>query len=150
MLKPNDFLSKKFKFSLFGISKKDVLEFNKEASNDFEKMIIEISEQRAKNKLLEDELTKFKELENSLKGALILANDSKDQIVTNAREKAQNILDQANNQANEITSQVNSEYIKIKLDYENLINQYKIFLNKYKMDLETELEKTNKKLTTLD
>jgi cell division initiation protein len=99
---PNDIQNILFKKSLFGFNQFQVNDVLDKIVEDFSDLIRENAKMKDKLEDLQDKVKYYKTIENSLQNSLIVAQQTSDDIVANAKKNAENILKEAELNAQEI------------------------------------------------
>lgn len=143
MITPLDIQNKEFKKSIRGYNESQVDEFLDEIIRDYENIYKENLELKDKILLLNEQIEKYNNLENTLKETLVVAQSTADELISSAKEKAGIIMEDANVQSKRAIDEANQEIIKIRKEYESLLKEMIIFKTRYKSLIESQL-------TTLD
>lgn len=142
MLTPIEIQGKVFKSGI-GYDKKDVDAFFRELLHNYEALYKENVELSDKISILNDGITHYKTIENTLQKALVLAEKAAEETKQAANQKALAIEKEAHTTANLITAEAKNELNRIHLQTIELVQQY----NKYKIQFkklgETQLELLN-------
>lgn len=143
---PNDLQNIMFKKSVYGYNALQVDDVLDKVVEDLAELIKDNA--RLKDKLddIQGRLDYYKGIEKSLQNSLIVAQQTSDEIITNARKNADNIIKEAELNAKQIIDQANSEVLTIKLEYENI----KRDIEAYKTKLETIIRAQLRSLQNLD
>lgn len=131
MLTPIEIQGKVFKSGI-GYDKKDVDSFVRELLHNYEVLYKENVELQDKIAILNDGITHYKTIENTLQKALVLAEKAAEETKQAANQKALSIEKEAHLQANLITSEAKNELNRIHLKTIELVQQY----NRYKIQFE--------------
>ena len=116
MLTVKDIDSRMFEQAKPGYKPEEVDEFLKEISESFKALQDELAEKDKKMSFLVETVKKYKEEEEDLKGALILAQKQSREVIAAAQEKAEQIIAEAN--------------VKSDADFRsNLLNMYREHLS---------------------
>lgn len=102
MLTVKDIDSRMFEQAKPGYKPEEVDEFLKEVSESFKALQDELAEKDKKMSFLVETVKKYKEEEEDLKGALILAQKQSREVIAAAQEKAEQIIAEANVKSDEI------------------------------------------------
>lgn len=102
MLTPLDIHNKEFRRSFRGYSEAEVDEFLDQVVRDFEALLREKTALEERVEELENRLSNYQALEETLKQTLILAEATADEVRANARREAEIILKEAQAKAKEI------------------------------------------------
>ena len=103
LLKPEDIQNQKFSQSLRGYNVGEVDEFLEKVYRDYQRLLTEKKKMGEKINFLHGEVTSYKEKEESIKKALILAQESAEKLLKEKTREAEEILEKAKKTAEEIT-----------------------------------------------
>ncbi|WP_203227626.1 DivIVA domain-containing protein [Calorimonas adulescens] len=140
MLSPVDIQNKKFKRTFRGYSDEEVDKFLDEIIEDYERLYRENMELKDKITSLNDKLNDYKNLEDTLKNILITAQQTSDEIKSNARVKAEMIIKEAEERADRIIEDSNAKAYEIKKEYERIKNEMEVFKSKVRSMLVSQIE----------
>lgn len=140
MLTPMDIQNKEFKKGFRGYSEDEVDEFLDQIMIDYEKLYKENMELKEKIEKTHDQMDKYKNIEETLKNTLIVAQSSAEEVRGNALKKSELIIGEAEQQAKEILHNSRSEVEKVKQEYEEVKKQMQIFKTRYKTLLQSQLD----------
>lgn len=143
MLTPMEIHNKEFKKVMRGYKEEEVDEFLDKVVADFEKLYRENSELKDKLSVINERVESYNLMEKTLQNTLIVAQTTADDVVANARKKAEIILKEAEDQARGIVEEANRSVINIHQEYENLKKEVQVFKTRFKTLLESELESLN-------
>lgn len=118
---------RKFNSSFNGYSKLEVNNFVNEVTNEYETMLTKLKNQDEQIKSLKSELEKYKSMENTLNRAIMVAEDSSNQIRKVARDEAQGVIEDARRNASRIVNDALLKADKIEQDAENLKRRVIVF-----------------------
>jgi len=144
MITPLEVQNKDFTKALNGYNKHEVDEFMAEVSRKLELSLIEEENSKKRVKDLESQLEKFLSIETSLKGALVIAEDTSREVKKNASEKAKLIILDAETEAKRIIDDANNEAIEVKHRIQELNKEYIAFKMKFKALVSAQLETIDK------
>lgn len=140
MLKPNDISEKKFEKSAFGYKPEEVDSFLAEIYVAFSEMYEEKAATEEKLEVLAGKVEEYRASEDSLKTVLVGAQKLGDNIIRDAKAKAEVILNDAENQMKQAYADSESKIIKEKetlLDLQKKTADFKKdLLAMYKQHLE--------------
>lgn len=128
MLTPLDIENKVFKKSTFGYDKADVEEFLSVVLDSYEKSYKENIVLRDRMNVLTDGIQQYKNMEDSLQSALVIAQSTGEEVKKSAREKAENILKEVEIRSFEMISSAKSEVNNINAKFNEVrreLEQYK-------------------------
>lgn len=139
MLTPLDIQNKEFAKEFRGYSMQEVDEFLNLVIDGYERLYKENIESKDSITKLEESLKQYKNLENTLQSALVVAQSASEQVQKNAEEKAENIIADANNKAKEIIANSFEEVKKLEYRYEELKRSIDVYRAKMTALLESQL-----------
>ncbi len=139
MITPLDIQNKEFRRSLRGYNEAEVDEFLDDLMRDYEKIYKENLELKDKILVLNEQIDRYNNLENTLKETLIVAQSTADEVIAAAKEKAKSIIDSANIEAKKLIDEANEEVHKIRKAYENLLREMLLFKTRYRSFIEAQL-----------
>ena len=139
MLTPLDIQNKEFGREFRGYSMQEVDEFLNLVIDGYERLYKENMEAKDSITKLQESLKQYKNLENTLQSALVVAQSASEQVQKNAEEKAENIIADANNKAKEIVANSFEEVKKLEYRYEELKRSIDVYRAKMTALLESQL-----------
>ena len=139
MLTPLDIQNKEFKKAFNGYSMQEVEDFLNLVIDGYEKLYKENMDCKDKITKLEESLSQYKSIENTLQSTLLVAQSAGEQVQKNAEEKAANIIADANNKAKEIVADSFEEVKKLEYRYEELKRGIDVYTAKMTALLESQL-----------
>ncbi|ROR29155.1 cell division initiation protein [Mobilisporobacter senegalensis] len=142
MLTPIEIQGKVFKSGI-GYDKKDVDSFVRELLHNYEVLYKENVELQDKIAILNDGITHYKTIENTLQKALVLAEKAAEETKQTANQKAHSIEKEAHLQANLITAEAKNELNRIHLKTIELVQQYNRYKIQFEKLAETQMELLN-------
>ncbi len=120
MLTPVDIENKVFGKGFRGYDEREVDDFMRVVVNDFEKLYRENADLRKKNEELTEHISKYKTMEDTMQSALMVAQQTAEDIKQSAHQQAENIVAEAQiranaaiDNANQSISAINNEYARI-------------------------------------
>jgi cell division initiation protein len=137
---PNDLQNLTFKKSLSGYNEDAVNDVLDKIIEDYSAYIRENVELKDKLALLNDGLQHYKNIEESLQNALIVAQQTGEDVKKNAYEKADNIIREAEIRAQKLINDANQEVVKVRFEYEEAKKKLHIFKSKCEMLLASQME----------
>ena len=129
----------KFSYEANGYNRSEVNKFVEEVITQTEGIILKCKSQRTEIENLRNELAHYRNLEASLKDAIIRAEEAGDNIKRMAREKSNMIITDAKHNASRIVNESLLKAEKIEVKAENIENNMKIFKRKLKLILEQQM-----------
>ncbi len=137
---PNDLQNLSFKKSVMGYKEDEVNEILDKVIEDYNAYVRENIELKDKMAVLNEGIQHYKNIEESLQNALVVAQKTGEDIKKNAYDKAENILKEAEIKAQRIINEANQEVIKIKFEYEDMRKKLHIYKAKSETLLLSQLE----------
>ena len=130
----------KFSYEANGYNRNQVNQFVEEVITQTEGIIKRCKEQKNEIENLRQELEHYKNIETSLKDAIIRAEEAGDNIKRMAREESEMIVTDAKHNASRIVNEALLKAEKIEVQSERLQNNIKIFKRKLKLIIEQQME----------
>ena len=130
----------KFRLEENGYSKEEVNQFIDEVISQTEKMTTRIQTQDTEIKKLKKELEYYEEQEETIKNAIIKAEETSNLIRKNALEEKEKILKEAKNDASSIVNEALLKAEEIKIKTENMEKNIKVLKRKLRLIVEQQLE----------
>lgn len=143
---PNDLQNIFFKKSLIGYNSYQVEDVLQKVVEDLAELIRENSKLKEKLEDAQDKVKYYKSIENQLQNSLIIAQQTSDEIVANARKNGENIIKEAELQANQIIEEANRGVLGVRFEYERLRRE----VEAYKIKIESVIQSQLKSLEALD
>lgn len=129
----------KFNYEANGYNRLEVNKFVDDVIKQTEGIIEKCKLQQARIERLEKELEHYRNIETSLKDAIIRAEEAGDNIKKMAREEANMIITDAKHNASRIVNESLLKAEKIEVKRENVENNMKIFKRKLKLIMEQQM-----------
>ena len=129
----------KFSYEANGYNRSEVNKFVEEVITQTEGIISKCKSQRTEIENLRNELAHYRNLEASLKDAIIRAEEAGDNIKRMAREESNMIITDAKHNASRTFNESLLKAEKIEVKAENIENNMKIFKRKLKLILEQQM-----------
>lgn len=127
-LTPIEIRKATFKTKFKGYDPEEVLTYLEMVSNEFEKLLQENERLKEKLMVMEKKLAEYESLEENLRKALLLAQQTNDQIIANAQEKAQNIIKEAQVKGEKMIAEIALKRSKLEDEINKLEKRkYEIF-----------------------
>ena len=130
----------KFSYEANGYNRNQVNQFVEEVITQTEGIIKRCKEQKNEIENLRQELEHYKNIETSLKDAIIRAEEAGDNIKRMAREESEMIVTDAKHNASRIVNEALLKAEKIEVQSERMQNNIKIFKRKLKLIIEQQME----------
>ena len=141
MLTPLDIENKKFsKQMMSGYSVDEVDEFLDEITADYEKLYKESAEAKNKIEDMQEDMAKYKNIENTLNNTLIMAQTAADDVKNLAKQQAEAILSEAQANAKQAVTELEQEIALKQKELEELQKQFDVYKAKMESLLISQLE----------
>lgn len=129
----------KFSYETNGYNRSEVNKFVEEVITQTEGIISKCKWQKKEIENLRQELERYRNMEVSLKDAIIRAEEAGDNIKRMAREESNMIIVDAKHNASRIVNEALLKAEKIEVKAENIENNMKIFKRKLKLIMEQQM-----------
>ncbi len=139
-LTPQDIRDQEFKQSPLGFSKDQVNNFLDDIADELETLIRESNKIHAENKEARLALTTYKNVEDSLKETLLLAQKTAQETLRNAQNEADIIVRKANTEKEALLFSAQGDLSQIQHEIRRLLAQRDSILIKLKSSLRSNLE----------
>lgn len=139
-LTPLDISKIEFTKSFRGYSEEEVDDFLDKVVKDYEDLFrknLELKDQverEAKN------VEKYKNIEDTLKNTLVLAQKAAEDIKVNSNREAENIINEAKQKAQSIINDANNQVKELQQQYSDLKRQLLLYRTKYRSLLNAQME----------
>lgn len=141
MLTPLDIENKKFsKQMMNGYSVNEVDEFLDELTADYEKLYKESAEAKNKIEDMQEDMAKYKNIENTLNNTLIMAQTAADDVKNLAKQQAEAILNEAQANAKQAVAELEQDIVMKQKELEELQKQFDVYKAKMESLLISQLE----------
>lgn len=134
----------KFRVGLSGYSKDDVNKFVSDVTEEYENLLNKLKESDEKVRSLEAELVHYKQLENSLNRAIMLAEETTNNIKKSAYDESKVIVDDAKKNASRIVNTALLRAESIERENESLRRKVASYKKRFKDLLEENLDELEK------
>ena len=131
---------RKFNISLNGYNKLEVNNFVNEVTSEYESMLSKLKKQDEEIARLKTDLEKYKNMENTLNRAIVIAEDASNQIKRVARDEAKGVLEDAKRNASRIVNDALVKADKIENDAEILKRRVVIFKKRLRSVVDEQIE----------
>lgn len=139
-LSPLDIHNKEFGRRLRGYDEDEVNEFLDQIIKDYEAMIRDNKDLQNQLATVQEKLSHFATIEETLSKTIIVAQEAADELKHNAKKEAQLIVKEAEKNADRIINESLSKSRKIALEVEELKKQAAIYRARFRALVETQLE----------
>ena len=141
MLTPLDIENKKFsKQMMSGYSVDEVDEFLDKIIADYEKLYKESAEAKNKIEDMQEDMAKYKNIENTLNNTLIMAQTAADDVKNLAKQQAEAILNEAQANAKQAVAELEQDIVMKQKELEELQKQFDVYKAKMESLLISQLE----------
>ena len=141
MYTPLDIENKKFsKQMVNGYSVEEVDDFLDELTIDYEKIYKQVGEATKKASDMEEELKKYKNIENTLQNTLVMAQTTADEIKELAKQQADQIVKEAQGTAKQEVIEIEQSIVTKRKELEDLEKQIDVYKTKMESLLISQLE----------
>ena len=131
---------KRFGNSFNGYNRQEVNEFVAKVAKEYESMLNKLKAQDEEIEKLKENITRYKDLENTLNKTILVAQDTSNQIIRIARDESRGIIEEAKRNASRIINDALSKTEEIERNAEELRRRVVIFKRKFRNAIETEIE----------
>ncbi|WP_026906042.1 DivIVA domain-containing protein [Paucisalibacillus globulus] len=139
-LTPLDIHNKEFTRSFRGYDEDEVNEFLDQVIKDYEIVIREKKELKEKIDQMNEKLSHFTNIEETLNKSILIAQETAEEVKGNASKESKLIIKEAEKNADRIINEALSKSRKISIEVEELKKQAKVFRTRLKMLVEAQLD----------
>jgi cell division initiation protein len=139
-LTPLDIHNKEFGRSFRGYDEDQVNEFLDQVIKDYEALIRENKDLQNQLEVLQERVDHFTNIEETLSKTIIVAQETADEVKSNAKKEAQLILKEAEKNADRIINESLAKSRKIAMEMEELKKQASIYRTRFRTLIEAQLE----------
>ena len=150
MITPIEIQNKEFRRSFRGYNEEEVDEFLKIVTTDFETLYKENMDLQEKIKLYQEQVSRYKSIEDTLNATLITAQSAAEDTCLAANKKAKIIVEEAQLQSKHIVDETNNRVLEMRKEYDNLVKEFKVFINRFKSLIEDEIETIDEIFSDVD
>lgn len=141
MITPLDIENKKFaKQMMNGYNVDEVDDFLDELTLDYGKLYKENAELKAQREELDDNVGKYKNIENTIQSTLIMAQKTADEVQEVAKKQAEQIIKDAEFQAKNSVEELNTQILLKQKELEDIKKQFDVYKAKMESLLISQLE----------
>ncbi len=131
---------RKFNSSFNGYNKLEVNSFVNEVTREYESMLDKLKKQDEEINNLKQDLEKYKNMENTLNRAIMVAEDASNQIKKVARDEAKGVIDDARRNASRIVNDALLKANKVEQDAELLKRRVVVFKRRLRSVVDEQIE----------
>jgi cell division initiation protein len=139
-LTPLDIHNKEFSRSFRGYDEDEVNEFLDHVIKDYEGLIRDNKELLNKIAQMEERLSHFSNIEESLSKSIIVAQETAEEVKANARKEAQLIIKEAEKNADRIINDSLAKSRKIAMEIDEIQKQASVFRARFRSLIQAQLE----------
>jgi len=140
MITPLDIQNKEFKKSVRGYNESQVDAFLDQVMADYEQLFKENLEMKEQLERDSKQVEKYKQMEDTLKETLVVAQASAEELRSNALKKADLLVEEAEMKAKEIVAGARRELERIHAHQDEMLQQIQIFKTRFRTLLQAQLE----------
>jgi len=119
VLTPLDIQKKEFRRAFRGYSEQEVDSFLDQVTQDYESLLREIQVLKEKTAQTEQNIARYREIEEAIKNAMVMAQKNADELRQNTEKEAGVILDRARIEADQLTREAEQEAAALLGEAEN-------------------------------
>ena len=138
-LSPLDIQNKEFSVVLRGFNREEVDEFLERLTRDYEETIKENVNLKDKVENLEEQMEHYKKIEETLQKAIVVAQDTAEEVKRNASKEAELIRKEAEKDAARIIEEARYKASRILAEHEELHKQAQVFKLRLRSLVEAQL-----------
>lgn len=139
-LTPLDIHNKEFTRSFRGYDEDEVNDFLEQVIKDYETIAREKKEMEEKIKQLEEKLSHFSNIEQTLNQSILVAQETAEDVRQNAEKEAKLIVKEAEKNADRIINEALAKSRKLTLDIDELKKEANVYRTRFRMLIEAQLE----------
>ncbi|OBR94927.1 septum site-determining protein DivIVA [Clostridium ragsdalei P11] len=132
--------NKEFKKGLRGYNIDEVDEFLDKIAEDYESIYKENSLLKEKMQSLDEKISHYTKMENTIKDTLLLAQNASEQAKENAKKESEFVVKNANDAAQKIIDKAHGDVIQITDEFENVKQEFSKFRTKFRNFMKTQME----------
>ena len=140
MITPIEIQNKEFRRTFRGYNEEEVDEFLKIITDDFQSLYRENMDLQEKVKLYQEQVSRYKSIEDTLNATLITAQSAAEDTCSAANKKAKIIVEEAQLQSKHIIDEANNRILELKKEYDDLVREFKVFRNKFKSLIKEQMD----------
>nr|WP_240460828.1 DivIVA domain-containing protein [Fictibacillus barbaricus] len=139
-LTPLDIHNKEFTRGFRGYSEDEVNDFLDQVIKDYEAVIREKKELEETVSSLEEKISYFKNIEETLNKSILIAQETGEEVKRTANKEARLIVKEAEKNADRIINEALSKSRKISMEIDELKKQSSVYRTRFRMLIEAQLE----------
>ena len=150
MITSMDIENKEFKKGFRGYHEEEVDEFLDLVKEDFENLYRENLDLKEKLKLYQEQVSRYKSIEDTLKETLITAQAAAEDTCAAANKQAKSIVGEAELKSKQIIEDCNERIFSLRKEYDDLVKEFKVFRNRFKSLIEDEIKNIDEIFSDVD
>ena len=123
MITPIEIQNKEFRRTFRGYNEEEVDEFLKIITDDFQSLYRENMDLQEKVKLYQEQVSRYKSIEETLNATLITAQTAAEDTCSAANKKAKIIVEEAELKSKQIIEDCKERIIELQNQYDNLVKE---------------------------
>src|SRR5690625_1323373 len=143
VLSPLDIHNKEFTRGMRGFREDEVNEFLDQVIKDYEITIRAKKDFESEVEELTEKVAHFTNIEDTLNKSILIAQETAEELKSNARKESKLIIKEAEKNADRIINEALSKSRKIAMEMEEMQRQAKVFRTRLKMLIEAQLDMVN-------
>lgn len=136
---PMDIHNKEFERSFRGYAVEDVNEFLDKLAKEFEQVLRENTELKDQMAQLLEKLKSYQKLEETMHNAIVVAQETAEDVKQNANREAELIRREAEREAQRIVEDARYRSSKVLAEHEELYKQAQVFKMRFRSFIEAQL-----------
>lgn len=142
-LAPIEIQKKEFRRSFRGYNEEEVKNFLEKISSDYEKIYKQNQDLKEEITSLQEKIQQYRDMESTLKNAVILAQKTAEDTRRNALKEKEIILREALVKAEKIINRAEQRFVALNGRYEELKMQFNLFKTRFTNFLQSQIEIVN-------
>lgn len=138
-LTPIEIQNKEFSRSIRGLSPAEVDEFLNKVAKDYEELIKENMASKEQISQLKEKLTHYHKLETTLHNAIVVAQETAEDVKRNASKEAELIRREAEKEASRMIEEARYKASRILADHDEVYKQAQIYKMRFRSLVEAQL-----------
>ena len=139
-LTPLDIHNKEFKRSMRGYNEDEVNDFLDRIIKDYEALIRQNKELEERSAHMEEQIKHFRSMEDSLSKSIMLAQETAEEVKTNARKEAQLVIREAEKNADRIVQDALNKARSSAVELDEVRRQAAIFRARFRSLMQAQFE----------
>jgi cell division initiation protein len=136
---PNDIQNKQFERAFRGYEIEDVDDFLDQIAKDLEQLIRENTELKDQVDQLQDKNKSYHKMEETMHNAIVVAQETADEVKQNAKREAELIRKEAEREARQIVEDARYRVSRLMGEHEELLKRARVFKMRFRSFMESQL-----------